>query len=139
MKIKNIIKIKERNDVVNFILTETEDQGHIKIDDEDITALNLDTLRQKISVIPQFNLIMSGTLRSNIDPRNEFTDQEIIKDLRRFRVYNLLSNSSESRQTESQTLIKASLMYQSKNDMSIPVIFFFLLLLNKLKNNDIFN
>ncbi|KAL3282222.1 hypothetical protein HHI36_005416 [Cryptolaemus montrouzieri] len=51
--------------------------GDISIDETNIADVPLDVLRQGISIIPQEPVIFSGTIRSNIDPTNKYTDQEI--------------------------------------------------------------
>ncbi|KAL1506389.1 hypothetical protein ABEB36_005762 [Hypothenemus hampei] len=52
-------------------------QGSITIDGVDIKTLGLDHLRNKISILPQEPLLFQGTIRQNIDPYNQFTNEEI--------------------------------------------------------------
>uniref|UniRef100_A0A6B2KWS6 Uncharacterized protein n=1 Tax=Arcella intermedia TaxID=1963864 RepID=A0A6B2KWS6_9EUKA len=59
-----------------FRIVEAE-SGRIIIDGEDISNLGLDSLRKKIAMIPQSPTIYSGTIRSNLDPFTEYTDEEL--------------------------------------------------------------
>ena len=52
-------------------------EGCILIDGEDISLLDVYQHRKRISVIPQDPVLFSGTLRHNLDPFDEFTDQEV--------------------------------------------------------------
>lgn len=52
-------------------------QGSIRIDDIDIASVPLNVLRQRLSIIPQSPIIYSNTLRYNLDPFNQYTDQAI--------------------------------------------------------------
>ena len=53
--------------------------GKIIIDDKDIQNINLKILREKISILPQELFIIESTLRDNIDPLNQHTDEDILK------------------------------------------------------------
>ncbi|KAB0797846.1 hypothetical protein PPYR_08839 [Photinus pyralis] len=51
--------------------------GKILVDDVDINNLNLREFRSKISIIPQSPVVFSGTLRTNLDPFEEFEDCDL--------------------------------------------------------------
>lgn len=57
--------------------------GAIEIDGIDIGALSLNALRSSIIVIPQEPVLLSGTMRENIDPRAAYTDSEVWSSLER--------------------------------------------------------
>lgn len=49
-------------------------EGRIFVDGVDIHGLGLRDLRSRISIIPQEPVLFSGTIRSNLDPLNEYPD-----------------------------------------------------------------
>ena len=51
--------------------------GCIEIDGHDISHLGLETLRSAITIIPQDPVLFSGSLRLNLDPFSQYTDQEV--------------------------------------------------------------
>ena len=53
--------------------------GNIIIDDIDIQNINLKTLRERISILPQEPFLIESNLRDNIDPLNIYTDEDILK------------------------------------------------------------
>ncbi|CUS24594.1 LAQU0S17e02586g1_1 [Lachancea quebecensis] len=59
-----------------FRLVELEG-GAIQIGDRDIASLNLRTLRKELTVIPQDPSLFSGTIKSNIDPFDLYSSQEL--------------------------------------------------------------
>ena len=52
-------------------------QPPIMIDGVDISSIGLHELRRKMAIIPQNPACFSGTVRSNIDPFDEYTDEEV--------------------------------------------------------------
>lgn len=53
--------------------------GRIVIDGIDISTLGLHDIRSRFSIIPQEPVLFEGTVRSNIDPIGQYTDEEIWK------------------------------------------------------------
>ena len=51
--------------------------GSIKIDGHDIAPLGLKRLRSAINIIPQDPILLEGTVRTNLDPFEQYTDAQV--------------------------------------------------------------
>jgi ABC-type multidrug transport system fused ATPase/permease subunit len=82
--------------------------GTIQIDGVDISTLTLSTLRNAINIIPQSPILFKGSLRSYLDPFQEYSDEKIWIILEKTRVSELLqqmtSSSSSSKVTTAMTI-----------------------------------
>ncbi|GMG23351.1 unnamed protein product [Aspergillus oryzae] len=65
-----------------FRLTELSG-GNIRIDGVNIASIALHDLRSRLAIIPQDPTLFRGTIRSNLDPFNEYTDLELWSALRK--------------------------------------------------------
>lgn len=60
--------------------------GTIKIDDLDISSFGLDELRSRMTIIPQNAVLFSGTIRENLDPFSQHSDEELISTLHKVHI-----------------------------------------------------
>lgn len=59
------------------------ESGQITIDGVDISKIGLSDLRQAITIIPQDPTLFTGTVRSNLDPFDQYSDEQIFEALTR--------------------------------------------------------
>lgn len=78
--------------------------GSIFIDGVDITKIGLRNLRQAITIIPQDPTLFTGTIRSNLDPFDQYTDAQIYEALRRVNLISTeeLTTGSTNESSENQ-------------------------------------
>ncbi|RSL88049.1 hypothetical protein CEP51_001928 [Fusarium floridanum] len=62
-------------------------KGSVLIDGVDISKLRLKELRSRIHIIPQDPIFFSGTIRSNLDPQNQYSDQEMYECLQGLQLF----------------------------------------------------
>ena len=72
------------------------DSGSIKIDGVDIRSVGLKKLRSKIAVIPQDPVLFSGTVRTNLDPFDEFSDDRLFEVLQHVGLYSPMTKNLSS-------------------------------------------
>ncbi|KAJ7069529.1 hypothetical protein C8F01DRAFT_1245729 [Mycena amicta] len=74
-------------------------EGSVRYDGLETSEMNLDALRSSITIIPQVPELLSGTLRSNLDPFGQNDDAELNYALRAAGLFSLQSELDEGRIT----------------------------------------
>ena len=69
--------------------------GTIFIDEINTQKINLDFLREHLSIVPQDPFLFEGTLRDNIDPLKKNSDDKIINVINDFCLFNELNNKEK--------------------------------------------
>ncbi|KAM7275294.1 hypothetical protein ACFE04_017160 [Oxalis oulophora] len=69
--------------------------GRIVIDDIDISMLGLHDLRSRFGIIPQEPVLFEGTVRSNMDPIGQYSDDELWKSLERCQLKDVVASKPE--------------------------------------------
>ncbi|KAF3324683.1 ABC transporter C family member 14-like protein [Carex littledalei] len=70
-------------------------EGKIIIDGVDICTLGLHNLRSRFGIIPQEPVLFEGTIRSNIDPLEQYSDDEIWQALERCQLKDSVASKPE--------------------------------------------
>uniref|UniRef100_A0A3B5PXI0 Multidrug resistance-associated protein 4-like n=1 Tax=Xiphophorus maculatus TaxID=8083 RepID=A0A3B5PXI0_XIPMA len=71
-----------KSSLVSALFRLAEPQGKIYIDGVVTSDLGLHDLRQKMSIIPQDPVLFTGSMRKNLDPFNQHSDEELWNALR---------------------------------------------------------
>ncbi|XP_054915033.1 multidrug resistance-associated protein 4 isoform X1 [Poeciliopsis prolifica] len=71
-----------KSSLVSALFRLAEPQGKIYIDGVVTSDLGLHDLRQKMSIIPQDPMLFTGSMRKNLDPFNQHSDEELWNALR---------------------------------------------------------
>ncbi|XP_015446388.1 multidrug resistance-associated protein 4 isoform X3 [Pteropus alecto] len=66
-----------KSSLISALFRLSEPKGKIWIDKILTTEIGLHDLRKKMSIIPQEPVLFTGTMRKNLDPFNEHTDEEL--------------------------------------------------------------
>ena len=71
------------------------EEGKIEIDGQDISKVDLKALRNQITMIPQDPTLFTGSLRFNLDPFDQYTDERIHELIKKAGLEYLLEGTSK--------------------------------------------
>uniref|UniRef100_A0A915JJP9 ABC transporter domain-containing protein n=1 Tax=Romanomermis culicivorax TaxID=13658 RepID=A0A915JJP9_ROMCU len=83
-----------KSSILNVLERLYEFRGQILIDDVDIRLIDLYEIRKRITVIPQESILFGGTLRKNLDPFDEFSDDQLWKALEQVKIKSTFKNAT---------------------------------------------
>ncbi|EDX04221.1 GD22416 [Drosophila simulans] len=70
-----------KSSLINALFRLSYNDGSVLIDKRDTSEMGLHDLRSKISIIPQEPVLFSGTMRYNLDPFDEYSDEKLWRSL----------------------------------------------------------
>ena len=74
-------------------------EGKIFIDGENIRDIPLKKLRRSLSIVPQEPFLLEGTLKTNLDPLNLYSDSELEEVLKIVKLYEMLEHDKANQNT----------------------------------------
>ncbi|KAK1902992.1 Multidrug resistance-associated protein 4, partial [Dissostichus eleginoides] len=93
-----------KSSLISALFRLAEPEGRIMIDGFLTSEIGLHTLRQKMSIIPQDPVLFTGTMRKNLDPFRQHTDEDLwnaLQEVQMKAVLEDLPNKLETMLTES--------------------------------------
>lgn len=81
-------------------MTAKEYEAQLTIDGVDAMRIGLFDLRSKLGIIPQLPVLFSGTIRSNMDPFNYYSDKEIWNALEKCRMKDAVDKMTDGLQSK---------------------------------------
>ncbi|XP_070832533.1 ATP-binding cassette sub-family C member 4-like [Chaetodon trifascialis] len=96
-----------KSSLISALFRLAEPEGRIMIDGFLTSEIGLHTLRQKMSIIPQDPVLFTGTVRKNLDPFSQHTDEDLwnaLQEVQMKAVVEDLPNKMETVLTESGSI-----------------------------------
>lgn len=81
-----------KSSLINALFRLSYTDGSIVIDKRDTQEMGLHDLRSKISIIPQEPVLFSGTMRYNLDPFDEYTDEKLWSSLEEVKLKDVVAD-----------------------------------------------
>ncbi|KAH8281368.1 hypothetical protein KR054_000153, partial [Drosophila jambulina] len=89
-----------KSSLINALFRLSYNDGSILIDQRDTNDMGLHDLRSKISIIPQEPVLFSGTMRYNLDPFDEYSDDKLWRSLEEVKLKDVVAKMSTGLQTK---------------------------------------
>ncbi|XP_029460595.1 multidrug resistance-associated protein 4 [Rhinatrema bivittatum] len=89
-----------KSSLISALFRLAEPQGRIWIDNLLTSELGLHDLRKKMSIIPQEPVLFTGTMRKNLDPFSEHTDEELWNALEEVQLKETIEDLPEKIETQ---------------------------------------
>ncbi|XP_016967737.1 probable multidrug resistance-associated protein lethal(2)03659 [Drosophila biarmipes] len=81
-----------KSSLINALSRLSYNDGSVLIDTRDTSTMGLHELRRKISIIPQEPVLFTGTLRYNLDPFGEYSDEKLWSSLEEVKLKDLVAD-----------------------------------------------
>ncbi|XP_017022566.1 probable multidrug resistance-associated protein lethal(2)03659 [Drosophila kikkawai] len=89
-----------KSSLINALFRLSYNEGSILIDTWNTNEMGLHDLRSKISIIPQEPVLFSGTMRYNLDPFDEYSDDKLWRILEEVKLRDVVAKMSTGLQTK---------------------------------------
>nr|XP_019008004.1 cadmium ion transporter [Kwoniella pini CBS 10737]OCF46785.1 cadmium ion transporter [Kwoniella pini CBS 10737] len=64
-----------KSSLINAIMRMTDIKGQVIVDEKNLNEIGIDTVRERIGIIPQDAFLFQGTIRNNLDPTGIHSDE----------------------------------------------------------------
>ncbi|XP_044316417.1 probable multidrug resistance-associated protein lethal(2)03659 [Drosophila rhopaloa] len=89
-----------KSSLINALFRLSFNDGTVLIDKRDTGEMGLHDLRSKISIIPQEPVLFSGTMRHNLDPFDEYSDEKLWHSLEEVKMKDVVANLATGLETK---------------------------------------
>ncbi|XP_016964680.2 probable multidrug resistance-associated protein lethal(2)03659 [Drosophila biarmipes] len=89
-----------KSSLINALFRLSYNDGSVLIDKRDTSEMGLHDLRSKISIIPQEPVLFSGTMRYNLDPFHEYSDEKLWHSLKEVKLKDVVANLATGLETK---------------------------------------